>query len=281
MFTIKNKIKILSAVILVISSAATIFTACDTNQQEIPDETVIGTKGEILGVSYYTVENESETYTVLYKITTKNNREGKTEIPEKRKTATVVSVTEQTNSVVTQTDSKGNVVTEKSTRARPTFPQIAEEKTSRKASQFSDSTTKMGHIPIPFVPPTEKATQKPITTVKQTKPATSDSQSSVSSEKIQEISDGVNIVFKSNTVKKGDTASIMIQGTPGKKYSINFNVNSTTVADYSDLADQTADENGFVTWSFIIPSNCESGNKKIVIKENGSNNYAQTSINIR
>ena len=38
----------------------------------------------------------------------------------------------------------------------------------------------------------------------------------------------------------------MIQGQPGKKYSIDFYTSATDTADYSGLEDQTADENGFV-----------------------------------
>ena len=70
----------------------------------------------------------------------------------------------------------------------------------------------------------------------------------------------------------------MIQGTPGKQYSIDFYESPGKKADYSDLNTQTADDSGFVSWSFIIEETCAKGPRKLYIKEKNSSNYIQTSI---
>lgn len=281
----------MSAVILAISSAAAVFTACDkTDAIDIPVETVIGTQGEILGVSYYTVENESETQTVLYEITTKK--------PKKTKADDNNSVSEENtaehngdeNSDSTKSadnsekDTKKNTANSAEVKTNTPEHEIqqstakSQERTSASSSK-NNSQTK--HVPIPYVKPTDKPTEKAVTTAKRTQAQTAAAADNSSDETVPEKSSGVNVVFKSDTVEKGTTASIMIQGDPGKKYIIEFYETSSNVADYSDLAEQTADENGFVTWSFRVPTNCESGNKKIIVKEKGSSNFVQTSIKVK
>ena len=42
-----------------------------------------------------------------------------------------------------------------------------------------------------------------------------------------------------------------------------------------------ADSNGMVIWTFEIDDDCESGSRKVIIKEKGSDNFVQTSINIK
>ncbi len=116
----------------------------------------------------------------------------------------------------------------------------------------------------------------------ETKPeqASKTTQKNISNEIIEEKSKGITIVTKSSPVMSGNTATIMIQGKPKKKYTIDFYESSSKKADYSGLEIKTADSNGFVTWSFEIEDSCELGNRKIYIKENGSGNYLQTSIKV-
>lgn len=116
----------------------------------------------------------------------------------------------------------------------------------------------------------DKTTEK--TTVKANSDATY--------ETIEEKSKGISIVTKSTPVMSGNTATIMIQGTPNKNYSIDFYESSSKKADYSGLETKKADSNGFVTWTFEIESSCEPGNRKIYIKESNSSNYLQTSITV-
>ena len=296
MFIIRNKLRILSAVILAITTSATVLSACVGNEMpEIPAETVVGTHGEILGVSVVTKENSSETQTVLYEITTKkpkktkaaktskHDTDGKTNKSDDSASSNNSSPKISVRNNSSEATLKSTKARESTSRVRPTFPPKTVQKTSRVAATFeSKETTK--HTPVSYVAKTEKykTTKKVVvSTIKhstaQTRP---DSNTPVYDEKVSEKSSGINVVFKTDSVEKGTTASVMIQGEPGKKYSIDFYISPTETADYSDLADQTADENGFVTWTFNIPSNCSAGSKKIIIKEKGSDNFAQTSINI-
>lgn len=286
--------------ILAISSAAAVLSACGGNETpEAPVETVTGSRGEVLGVSVYTEENNSETQTVLYEITTKksenkkNNNEQKSKNNDSDESTSAVkgsSDSSETRKMTARNNSSGITLvsrqnTEKTSRVRVTFPPETTQKSSRVAATFgngSESRTK--HETVPYQPDNKPKTTKkvsPVSTVKQTRAETTSAKKPVSNEIINEESKGINIVFKTEAVEKGNTASIMIQGTPGKKYSIDFYVTASDIADYSSLADQTADENGFVTWTFNVPTSCESGNRKIVIKESGSDNYIQTSINIK
>ena len=291
MIKINSKIRTLAAVILSVCSAAAILSSCgeknDTGIITEPIETVVGTNGEILGVTYYTEENRSEIYTALFEITTKKSfgfkfkkeKTGKTE-------ANNISDNNNTETVkIPDKTEKDNAVqingTEKSTRPRPTFPPTTTKKADRIIITFANgSTAVQGHVPISLKP--DPVTEKKTTTVKRTDPQkTTSIQSNLTDETVKEESNGINIVFKTNSAEKGNTASIMIQGTPGKKYSIDFYENHSTASVHSDLNDKTADENGFVTWAFTIPHSCETGNRKIIIKENGSSNFVQTSIKVK
>lgn len=283
--------------ILAISSAATVLSACGEDTSELPVETVIGSQGEILGVSVYTEENNSETQTLLYEITTNkseikdDNKEPKNE--NDNINATVVNDSSDSSEIRKMTainNSSGITLvssqsSESTSRVRVTFPPETTQKTTRVAATFGNgSENETKPATVPYQPDnTPKTTKKTYSesTVKQTQAETTAAKKPASNEIIKEESKGINIVFKSESVEKNNTASIMIQGTPGKKYSIDFYVTASDIADYSALADQTADENGFVTWTFNVPTSCESGNRKIVIRESGSDNYVQTSINIK
>ncbi len=105
--------------------------------------------------------------------------------------------------------------------------------------------------------------------------------SAASYEEISEIRNGISIVTKTTPVVIGNSATVMIQGTQGKKYSFDFYETASKSADYEGLEDKTADSNGFVTWSFEIKSTCTAGNKKIIIKELGSDKFIQTSITVQ
>ena len=286
MFTIKNKIRILSAVILAITTAATVLSSCGETTPTAPVETVIGTNGEILGVSVYTEENQSETQTVLYEITTKKKSIFRKKDKETKAETSAPSSQKMTirnnSSGVTLVSRKEN---ESTSRVRPTFPQTQTQKSSRVAAEFGENgnqTTK--HVPVSYVPKSHapKTTSKSESpSVKQTAQVNTTTKKGVSNEKINNVENGINIVFKTSSVEKGSAASIMIQGEPGKKYSIEFYATPADAANLSSLGDKTADENGFVSWTFDVPMNCESGNRKIIVKENGTENYAQTSINVK
>ena len=97
---------------------------------------------------------------------------------------------------------------------------------------------------------------------------------------IEEKAKGISLVTKSSTVMAGNTATIMIQGNAGKSYSIDFYETESSKASYSGLEDKKADENGFVSWTFEIDKDCESGNHKLYVAEKSSGNYIQTYITV-
>lgn len=286
MFIIKNKIRIFSAVILAISTAATVLSSCGENIPEIPVETVIGTNGEILGVSVYTEENESDTQTILYEITTKK----KSIFGKKDKEAENDTSVQSSEKMTVRNDSPGVTVTsrqpkESTSRVRVTFPQTKVQKTTRAANSVGEKDEQATkHIPVSYAPQSNapKTTKKAVSaTVKQTQQINSTTKKAVSNEIINDEANGISVVFKTASVERGDTASVMIQGDPGQKYSIDFYVSPTDTANLSALESKTADENGFVTWSFSIPISCESGNRKVVVKESNSDKYAQTTITVK
>ncbi len=164
----------------------------------------------------------------------------------------------------------------------------AEQKTTENknagsaANKDSQNTTVPKHVPIPFVKSTEKVTKKvPQTTVKKAETTKKSSEKVYPDETVSEVRSGLNIVFVSDTVEKGNTASVMIQGTPNKTYTLKFYTHPNSTTDFVEAEELTADENGFVSWTFRVPMNTESGNRKLVIEEKDSSNIIQTSIKIR
>lgn len=98
---------------------------------------------------------------------------------------------------------------------------------------------------------------------------------------IEKISNGVTVITKTSPVSKGTAASIIIYGTPNKTYSIEFYENADNAVKSEELSDKTADNNGFASWTFKIGESCESGNKKIIVREKNSNKFVQTSITVQ
>lgn len=129
---------------------------------------------------------------------------------------------------------------------------------------------------------TVKETVKPTaaTTAAATKKTTT-TKKPPSTEVIPEKSKGISLMTKTTPVNIGNSAVIMIQGTAGKKYTIDFYESTDKTANYKGLETKTADSNGFVTWSFIIEDDCDPGDRKIIIKEKNSSNYIQTSITVQ
>lgn len=72
----------------------------------------------------------------------------------------------------------------------------------------------------------------------------------------------------------------VVMGTPNAEYSIEFYESETRLSDVNGLDTKRADSGGNVEWSFLIDDDCELGNRKLVIKEKGSDKYAQTFITV-
>lgn len=97
---------------------------------------------------------------------------------------------------------------------------------------------------------------------------------------VPENSNGLNVLFKSNYVSRGDDAAITVNGVAGKEYTIEVYRNGKDLLVSDTLKNKSADSNGFVSWTFPT-DNCESGYRKIIIRENGSDKYIQTSILVK
>lgn len=125
--------------------------------------------------------------------------------------------------------------------------------------------------PVPTDPPkkeTEKNIQSETTEIVITHKA-------VDGGTVDEILSGLNLITKTTPVVKGNAATIMIQGTPNATYSIETDGNVTSG---ETLNNAVADSMGFASWTFQTNENCESGEKKIIIREINSDKYIQTSI---
>lgn len=100
------------------------------------------------------------------------------------------------------------------------------------------------------------------------------------SDKVDEISKGVHILSKTSPVLRGNDASIIIMGTPGATYTIEFYETETRKAEYSGLEKAKADTSGIASWNFTIEDNCEPGERKVIIREKNSDKYIQTLITV-
>ena len=154
--------------------------------------------------------------------------------------------------------------------------------TDKKGGTSVSVSEKVVVIPVATTRQTSpSSTVKPATTKnpKVTKASTTKKQ--VINDTINEKAIGISLLSKSDPVECGNHATIFIQGTPGKTYSIVFYKSPSEAADYSALKDKKADANGFVSWSFKITESCSLGKRKVVIKENNSSNYIETSITVK
>lgn len=230
------------------------------------------------------VKNESETYTALREITTgKQKKTKKDKKNNKRETEKSKSDKVTLESEIFSSTKKEEVKQANVSEANKAVQKTTENKTADSAaSKDYQKTTVPKHVPIPFVKATEKATKKATqTTVKKAETTKKSSEKVYPDETVSEVRSGLNIVFASDSVEKGNTASVMIQGTPNKTYTLKFYTHPNSTTDFVEAEELTADENGFVSWTFRVPMNTESGNRKIVIEEKGSSNIIQTSIKIR
>lgn len=124
---------------------------------------------------------------------------------------------------------------------------------------------------------TKKAENKTDKPSKDNKTTTS---KSVSDETVKNKSKGISVLSKTSPVKRGNSASVTIMGQSEKVYSIEFYSDANTVSTTSGLNNKTAGSDGLVTWTFEVGNNCEPGNRKIIIREKGSDNFVQTSITV-
>lgn len=241
-----NNFKKISAIILVFCSLAA-FASCsdktDTSVTSATNETV------------------SEEFSEVEKIDTQV-----TEI-------VINNVTEKQTVAVSVTDKKGNVSVSVSEKV-VVIPQTVIISQTVKIPQTTNQPVSDPTKHLASTSTQKATTTKVIRTVPVvTKPVVDDT--------IIEKAVGISMLTKSDPVQTGNYATVYIQGTPGKTYSIDFYQSPSVEMKSKDLEDKTADENGFVSWSFEIKNDCSAGKRKVVIKEANSNNYLETSITVR
>lgn len=148
-------------------------------------------------------------------------------------------------------------------------------------TESKEEETKYIHT-VPPIPSQENKTEKKTNIAKTTENATFITTKKHSSrDKIDEINMGLSLITKTSPVDRGNSATIIIHGTPGSKYAIEFYKNNSEKADYRDLKELTADSSGFVSWTFTVENDCEPGDRKIIVREKNTNKLIQTSITVQ
>ncbi len=251
-----NNFKKTSAILLAFCTAATIFTSCNKNETNNNTSTTL----QAVEDTGFVVEKE----TIKVKVT---DKQGNVSVSVSEKIITVPvtkTVNTNTNDItdnkITPT-TKHSVISQVSSFTNKPVPPLSMQKPSDQNKTVA-TTPKAESI---------KTTAKPVKTTK--RPVIDDI--------INEKAVGIYMLSKSDPVQTGNQASIIIEGTPGKTYSIEFYESPSSVAKSSELDDTKADSNGFVSWTFEISNNCNRGKRKILIKEKNSSNYLETSITVK
>ena len=186
---------------------------------------------------------------------------------------TKMSATKSETETVTFVDESGYHVvsiivqpTEKATI--PTVPTRTQEPTYKTETLSHNQSATKADAPQNASKPTQAISTTQVQNAITTQPVT-----------VSEITNGLNLLFKTDTVNRGNDATITISGDSGKEYSIEVYRNNSDKLVSDSLNAKNADANGFVSWTFDT-DNCESGYRKIVIREINGNKYIQTSIKI-
>lgn len=97
---------------------------------------------------------------------------------------------------------------------------------------------------------------------------------------VQEISDGVSTIALTTKVKAGEMCSLSVMGTPKKEFSVTVTDLNSNKVEFGNAINKKSDAGGFVSWGFSVPENTEKGLKIIIIREEGTANYMQTSVTV-
>ena len=93
-----------------------------------------------------------------------------------------------------------------------------------------------------------------------------------------EISNGI-ILVRTKYASRGDLVSVsVVMANPNSEYTIEFYETDTRVSDSDGLEPKIASSNGTVEWRFTLDDDCQIGTRKLIIREKGTDNYAQTYI---
>lgn len=97
---------------------------------------------------------------------------------------------------------------------------------------------------------------------------------------VQEKSDGISAVALSSKVKAGEMGTLTIMGSPKKEFSFSVTDIDSNKLEFAGTGNKTSDKAGFASWGFTVPENCGKGLKVIIVREEGTDKYLQTSITV-
>ena len=263
-----NKIRIISAFLIIASFAVIAFSGCG-GKDEKPSEAESSAADLSVSESSLVSESSHVSESALVLETEISSETEKAE----NNSETVATENSATSAKAASTKPRSSTPPE-SVRSDGTYTyyyyseKVTERQTEKKTESAKGTT-------VSRTVSNTKANNQPAKTT--SKPAATTSAST----KVEEINSGVSVITKTSPVGRGDSATIIIMGTPGAKYSIEFYESDKKVASYSGLENKTADSSGICSWTFKIGSSCEPGERKIIIKEKNSGNYAQTSISVQ
>lgn len=224
----------------------------------------------------YIISGAILTLSVLLCACNKNETVPSVTANESETTSYVTETVEQTDAVtqtVTYVDESGYhvvsiVVPETEKETVPPVPSRAQTPTYKTETlPHNQGTTKADAVQNNATPSATVSATK-VQNATETQPVT-----------IQEITNGLSMLFKTDVVSRGNDATITVSGETGKEYTIEVYRNNTDKLASDSLKAKNADSNGFVSWTFDT-DNCESGYRKVIIKESNGEKYIQTSIKI-
>ncbi len=252
-----NNFKRISAIILVFCTAATILASCGKDNKT----DVATAKEEVITeiITEYITKKEQVTVEVT-------DKKGEVSVSVSEKVVTVPITKIITVTQNETTDKKPKKTTKKSDTIQ--ISSVTNQITAVAQTQ-NQSVASITNNPI--VTPSKNEIKTTVSTTK--RPVIDDI--------INEKAVGMFMMTKTDPVHIGNHATIVIQGTPSKTYSIEFYETPENVSKQSSLEDKKADANGFVTWTFKITNACNLGKRKIVVKEKNSTNYLETSITVK
>lgn len=204
-----------------------------------------------------------------------DNNKKEPEITESESINLTLTVTEDTQTqTVTYTDSSGYhvvsiVVPPTQERTHPPVPSRTQFDSYNVETIPQSSTAAKVPSTLPKI---EKTTSSAVSddTVKPTV-------SYNENETVLEKSNGLSVQFKSSPVRRGNDATIAVNGEAGKQYIIEVYRSDNDKLTSDKLKQQTANSLGVVSWTFET-DNLNQGYRKIIIKEIDSDKYIQTSV---
>lgn len=129
-------------------------------------------------------------------------------------------------------------------------------------------------ILIPIEKQTSPTTSKALPTLTDPASLTEPSPQHIDAVTDQPIPSGLLLLEFTDTVKKGNTATVTIKGKPDTVYSIKVKY-SSGYSTAKGLEDQTSDSNGVCSWTWRVGGSTKSGSYPITISD-GTDSYELT-----